>query len=236
MEQKIFGVIYKIANLVNGKVYIGQTTQGLERRWKKHMNAASLGKIKSGVCGAIRKYGVDNFIIEIVATATDRNELNLLEKFYIKEYNTKNSKIGYNQTNGGEGMSGYYHSEETKQKMSLSKKDRPLSEGHKRKIGQSNKNKPKSEEHKLNMSLVKKNKSKSEEHKQKLKDSSFKLSVLQKSHHGVIIAVYPSIRAAWLATGVHENHIGQACKGKAKSAGGFLWSYNNPTQHKVDII
>ena len=40
----VFGVVYMILNLVNGKVYIGQTTKDIQVRWKEHLVAARMGK------------------------------------------------------------------------------------------------------------------------------------------------------------------------------------------------
>ena len=96
--------IYKITNLVNGKVYIGQSTN-IKRRWKDHKKDAFW---RSGpdydypLYRAMRKYGLDNFSFEIIEEC-NKNELNEKEKFYIAQYNSY--KNGYNQTEGGDSVS-----------------------------------------------------------------------------------------------------------------------------------
>ena len=106
-REKICG-IYKITNLVNGKVYIGQSTN-MERRWKDHkrmFNYKDDGSLKYNypLYCAFRKYGEENFKFEIIEECSEE-ELNEKEILYIKQYNSyvrwENSK-GYNQTIGGE--------------------------------------------------------------------------------------------------------------------------------------
>lgn len=62
------GYIYKITNQVNGKVYIGKTQYTIESRWKTHMYALNNG-IKYTLYKAMRKYGVENFVIEQIEEA-----------------------------------------------------------------------------------------------------------------------------------------------------------------------
>ena len=104
MRKINIGYIYKITNLVNQKCYIGQTTKPLKERWKKHQKDATT---KNRRCydyplyRAIRKYGIDNFTIEIIEEC-DILLLNEREIYWIKEFNSM-SKKGYNQTLGGSG-------------------------------------------------------------------------------------------------------------------------------------
>lgn len=92
--------IYKITNLINGKIYIGQTTSCVQKRFDEH---AIHGKFnKMAIDRAIIKYGKENFKIEIIDdTAKDQDELNLKEEYYIALYDSCNKKIGYNITTGG---------------------------------------------------------------------------------------------------------------------------------------
>jgi len=115
-------IIYKI-DFPNGKAYIGQTIHDLEHRKTGHRNSY---KNKNNIIHrAIRKYGWDNIIWEVIDNTEDINELNEKEKYWIKYYNTyiglKNAN-GYNMTEGGGGRSGYSYSEEDKQKMSEKRK------------------------------------------------------------------------------------------------------------------
>lgn len=91
-------LIYKITNIINGKVYIGQTTKTLADRIKTHKNSMVSGK-QTHLYSAMRKYGWDNFKFEVIATAETQCELNALEEYYIKKYDSVRS--GYNMAYGG---------------------------------------------------------------------------------------------------------------------------------------
>lgn len=121
----IIYTIYKIVNKINGKVYIGFSVN-FEKRMMDHQHAAKTEKNK--FYNAIRKYGWDNFVSEIIYQSKDGQfTLNVMENYFIVEYDSYNN--GYNSTLGGEGIIGYKHSQQTKQKLS-----RPLSEEHKEKL------------------------------------------------------------------------------------------------------
>ncbi len=85
MEDNVYGVIYKITNMINGKIYIGQTKQKPERRWGQHKKEK---RGNSAIYNAIKKYRKENFVFEVIDSAMDYNELNLLEEKYIKELNS----------------------------------------------------------------------------------------------------------------------------------------------------
>lgn len=104
--------IYKLTNSVNGKVYIGQTIRRLITRLNQHKKA------DSAIGNAIRKYGLDNFTIEIVATAQSLDELNRLEQDMIANLNTRYPN-GYNITPGGDN---HQWTEELKARFSESRK------------------------------------------------------------------------------------------------------------------
>jgi group I intron endonuclease len=95
-----FGVIYKISNLLNGKVYIGQTIRNIEIRWKQHCREAIKYSHKSALFGAIAKYGKDAFVIEEVCSCTNMEDLNFMESFLIGQLSSL-YPLGYNLTYGG---------------------------------------------------------------------------------------------------------------------------------------
>ena len=110
-------VIYKITNKVNGKVYIGQTIN-YEERVRHHKQTAFRPNSKDRsrpLYNAIIKYGIDNFIFEIIDTANSIDELNEKEVYYIQTYDScvDNNK-GYNLDKGGKNGR---KSEETKRKI-----------------------------------------------------------------------------------------------------------------------
>lgn len=106
--------IYVITNLVNKKQYVGKT-QSLtaEGRFRQHIGAAKSDSTMV-IHKAMRKYGIENFIVEVLDTANDAEELKLKECEWISKLNTFGQ--GYNFTPGGDG-DGFKHSDETKQKL-----------------------------------------------------------------------------------------------------------------------
>lgn len=96
-------IIYKITNLINGKIYIGQTIVELAKRFHAHVAASNRAQNKTPIYRAMRKYGKQNFIIEQIDQAKDRDELNKKEIYWIKELNTKDPNVGYNLADGGIG-------------------------------------------------------------------------------------------------------------------------------------
>lgn len=101
-----FNVIYKLTNLSNGKVYIGQTRNSLRKRIISHLSQASsrTKAKKHHLQFAIQNYGSDNFQIEILECC-NQDKLNEREIFWIEYFNTTDPSVGYNCTKGGDGCS-----------------------------------------------------------------------------------------------------------------------------------
>lgn len=142
-------IIYKATNLINNKIYIGQTRHSLEKRKRGHIYR-SIKNTKVPFLKAINKYGFENFKWEIIHICDSLDKLNELEIFYIKKYNSTNSLIGYNVSDGGKVYSHW--------------KDKSLSKEHKDNIGKSLIGKIKhTEEAKHNISIKNKGRIKSKE-------------------------------------------------------------------------
>jgi len=78
--------IYKITNLINGKVYIGQTMQkNPKRRWYEHC-AEVKGSRNSHLYNSMRLHGVENFSWEVIDTAKTLEELNDKEGIWLDHY------------------------------------------------------------------------------------------------------------------------------------------------------
>lgn len=58
--------IYKITNLINGKIYVGYTKKELKERFNEHCKPRSKGALKMPIVMAIKKYGIENFKIELL--------------------------------------------------------------------------------------------------------------------------------------------------------------------------
>jgi len=106
------GIIYLITNKQNGHKYVGQTTQGMNKRWQQHIQEA-LRMSSKPLHRAMRKYGNNSFMIKEIDEC-DECLLNEKEEYWIQHYNTFESAEGYNATSGGERP---IFSEETKQKI-----------------------------------------------------------------------------------------------------------------------
>lgn len=109
-------VIYKITNIINNKVYIGQTSQKRpSNRINRHFTDALNNILDTKFCRAIRKYGRDNFKWEIIDSAKTKNELNKKEKFWIKYYDSIQN--GYNMVEGGIGFIGNSYGGKSKEEL-----------------------------------------------------------------------------------------------------------------------
>ena len=93
--------IYQITNLINGKIYIGQTNN-IQKRWANHRCNNDPNMV---IARALRKYGIDNFKFEVLLRGLTPDEANQKEIELIKE---KNSLVpyGYNVATGGKRMDG----------------------------------------------------------------------------------------------------------------------------------
>jgi hypothetical protein len=123
---EVYGIIY-LYQSPSGGIYIGQTKFSINHRRNQHVKDVNNGSTKK-FHNAIRSHGIKTFNSEIIAIAYSKEELNDLEIYYIKYYDSyyKNddgtNNSGYNMTHGGEGCNGYIFSEEVKAKLSQSLK------------------------------------------------------------------------------------------------------------------
>lgn len=102
----MYGYIYLTTNLLTGKIYIGQ----------HHAEQFSTSYIGSGTMlrKAIKKYGKQNFTVELLCECLTQEELDEKEINYIAKYNSTDKQIGYNVSLGGNSTN---FSEETKQRI-----------------------------------------------------------------------------------------------------------------------
>ena len=198
------GYIYLRTNKINGKQYVGQTTdlKVRENVWNNFSHHYA-GK---AIDAARAKYGIDAFDFEILKECKDE-ELNQWEMYYIKELNTKVPN-GYNMTDGGEGRNGSSVSEETKKKISETLKGNiPWNKG------------------KTNIY--------SEETKKKISESKKGIPILKLSksvlqidkNTNEVIAEFPSLHQVTREIGFDIRNISACCLGKRKSSYGYKWQY-----------
>lgn len=194
---EFLGFVYLLKCNLNGKIYVGITSDVLSKRWNKHVYDARHDS-KCVIHRAMRKYGLDNFSMSEIKQCHSEQELLSQEKFFIEELKSNVKYGGYNETFGGEApMLGRHHSDASKLKISEKLKGRPSPN---------------------------RGKKASEETRRKLGESHSK-PVVRLDINDKLIAVHKSVTAASLATGVAGSNISGVCRNKKKSAGGFHWQY-----------
>ncbi len=110
--------VYKIENLIDGKVYIGKS-KNIGVRWAEHKSELKNGThINSHLQNAWNKYGKDCFRFEIIYEAKDEIDALNMEEYFINKFESDKRETGYNLTKGGQ--SGYL-SEESIIKVSNSR-------------------------------------------------------------------------------------------------------------------
>lgn len=198
------GYIYCVTNTLNGKQYVGQTTQSVSDRWKQHCAyGTALHK-------AIKKYGTENFQITVLAE-TNNDFLNPLEAWFVFELQSV-APNGYNLTTGGES---YGLSDDTKKKISESNNGKKMSITARAKMSAK----------KLHI-IGSLNPFYGKSHTPETKETN-----AQK--HRIAIKcidtgiVYSSAKQASLALNINHSNITQVLKNKRKSAGGLTFCYAN---------
>lgn len=180
-------------SLPDGRAYIGQTCD-ISARWKP---SAYKNCVK--FYAAITKYGWDNFNHQVLFDNLTLEEANILEEKMIKMYDTIDN--GFNLQSGGENK---LHSQETKNKMSETRKGVPHSKEHCEAISKALTGKKKTPEAIRNNQLA--------------------------QHRKPVICVetgiqYESLSEAERQTGILGETISRCCRGKQKTASGYHWRF-----------
>ena len=114
----MYGYIYKITNIVNNKVYIGQTTSKYPtKRWREHKYYSR--DLDRHLYKSMRKYGLSNFTFEVILKCKTKESLAFSESFCIMLYQSHLRDCGYNIKIGGEN---HKQTKETRRKISESHK------------------------------------------------------------------------------------------------------------------
>jgi group I intron endonuclease len=140
--------IYKATNTINGKSYIGYSSDWKSRK-RLHKHIADKNAKNYPFYNAIRKYGFDNFSWEVLYQSKNKmHTLEEMETFFINEYKTL-SPYGYNMKTGGEGGN---LSMESRKKLSNSRIGIKFSDEHIKNLKLSHLNKKHTEEQKQKIS------------------------------------------------------------------------------------
>lgn len=209
--------IYKITNLINNKIYIGETIRSVNVRWNEHksvcMNEKGHG-YNYHIHASMRKYGIENFSIETIEECEDEERF-ARETYYILLYNSNDREKGYNYIIEGEGSSNYL-TQDFLDAWNEGLKIFDIAE----KLGC----------HYSTVSTrLKANGITQEQIKERtglyIRERDGK-PVEQYSLTGDFIKEYPSTGSCF-EDGYQQSAISNVCNQKQKSAYGFLWKYKN---------
>jgi len=222
-------IIYKITNTKNNKIYIGQTINGLNKRWKEHIYLSKYSEIKTNLYSAILKYGVENFKIEEIDGANSQTELNYKEWLWIHKSDCL-APNGYNMKEGG-GSSGKY-TQDIKIKISKANKKRVWSKEAKENMSEAIRkwhvSNPQSRNSKSRAKIAEANKERWKKDPDCRKKAMDKFLEYNKKISKPVTCVetgitYDSIKSAARALNINDSLISQAVRGIRKKAKGLTF-------------
>lgn len=234
-QKRIYSVYIHITP--NQKVYVGITGRSIKERWRNEGNGYKKNK---HFYSAILKYGWNNIQHKVLFTNLTKTEACQKEIELISKYKSNEREYGYNSSIGGEINRGFKVSDDRKKQISETLK-RKFASGE-LKIPQ----KKMSEEAKNKLRIINLGKKQSKESVEKRiekikgrpKPKGFKedvrareqskvKNIIQYDLSGKVICVFPSIQEAGRVSNIPATKICQVCKGTRKSAGGYIWKYED---------
>jgi group I intron endonuclease len=219
--------VYKITNSLNGKSYIGQS-KNIKRRFKNHKESINRKpddlRGKGPLYDEMKKYGVEHFVFEVLKEC-DESQLNELEEYYIKKYDSVSE--GYNiaktsiTTNDPDVMN-KIQTKEVRERRSKQFSDMNHSnwKDSRYRKEMSERSSQLQKERLKNPDYLKKKSDDLKKHWEKKKKK-----VAQYSLSGELVKVYDGIRIAERETGISTIHKHIRDPIKRKQAGGFVWRY-----------
>lgn len=200
--------IYEIRNLKNNKVYVGATTRTPNERFEEHCKDAKRFPHRP-LYIALNKYGYENFSVNVLEICADK-DLELKERYWIEKL--RSFKYGYNATIGGKGkpyadydliISLWNEGKNIKEIHDLTSYDNDTIRNVLNDIGLSTKNR-------LDRGHI------------PISKCVHMIDISNKT----IIKTFSSIREAYrFFQKISNGHIEQVCKGKRKTAYGYIWKY-----------
>ena len=230
---EVYGIIYKIENMINNKVYIGQTSR--EGGFDVRYYGGNIGKYTTNkhLKNSIEKYGIENFKIDKEWDyALSKFDLDMKEMFWIEHYGGHESSTTYNEKEGGARGS---ISEAHRAILSKANKGKTLSEEHKaiiREIGKANKGRILSEETRVKIGVGNKGKIISQEQRQKISESlkgkTYTKKPKARLHKAIICAelhkVFKTTEEVGEYLGCHRTYVGR-CMKQDKQVKGYTFKY-----------
>jgi group I intron endonuclease len=243
--------IYRVLNKITKKCYIGESKgKDVVWRWNQHKQKIEANKGCPALRDAVKKYGIENFEFSIILICFDEDRFKY-EIEYIKKYNSL-SPNGYNLTNGGEGGGGFKgkkHTEEVKNRIKNTLKQKYIDNPEVKKVLSDrntllmkqpdiiNKIKQGIYNSKINKTRCVTKKIINDDTKNKISESlkTYYSKKPHSTHNGtricqfnndnIFLNEYCSISKASFVTKVPRKAISLYIRGKVKIAGGFIWRY-----------
>ncbi len=213
-------IIYKVINKLNGKTYVGASTDSLESRKNDHRQKAAK-KVGSKFQEAIASYPSEAFEWVQIDTANSTNELADKEKEYVIKYDAKDN--GYNADRGG-GFQKNIYQYDVETGFLLSKFSSLEEASREVEVDRKTISKACLGEIKIcagyfwSYSLAENFQPEADKRKKK---------VFQFYEHGELVRSYDSVAEASQITGVNRSSIAKCCRGEYKYAGDYYWDYQN---------
>jgi group I intron endonuclease len=237
----LYGFVYVTTNLVNGKMYVGQRKLKYKNRkkWQTYLGSGT------HLQNAIKKYGKENFDRKIIDIAFDLDELNYLEFFYTKSFNSVNKENWYNMIYGG-GVDGLnINNNKQEPVIRYNMKGEIIGEYKSMLDGSAKTGDGRQSifacctgrQHKVGKSNTVWRYKEDPFDKYPIIDAKLKqINCYGKNES--FIKTYESTHDGERQTGVNHSSISRCCKGRQQTAGGFKWYYSNdPNQpDKTKII
>lgn len=217
--------VYCHTNRINGKKYVGITSQRPEKRWRNGNGYRN----NEYFFRAIEKHGWHNFAHEILYTGLSKSDAEQIEMRVIKEWGTFKNDRGYNIELGGNVNKTV--SEATKRKISKALMGHECSDETKSKISKANKGRPSQSKGKRRTEeQIEKNRLSHLGQKAWNKGRPWTDEEKAKCNGKAVIcvetgAVYRTAHEANRLTGIDFSAICKCCKGTAKTAGGYHWTH-----------
>ena len=220
--------VYQHKNRINGKVYIGITSQQPEDRWGSD---GSKYKSSPHFYSAIQKYGWSNFEHNILFENLTREQACAKEQELIAYYNSTNREFGYNSTSGGESFVLNEDAKKKKSESMLGNKNAmgyPCSEEKRLKISSAQKGRRLTKEHKekLSVAATQRHVPCSEEKKEKL---SGRYPHKKKVYCEELDKVFDSVQQCGKELGIPATNITKLCNGRGKTLKGYHLKYYDDT-------
>ena len=246
--------IYKITNIKNNRYYIGSSVN-INKRWLTHKRLLNKGEHENNFLqNSWDKHGEESFVFEVLEVVSELSNLLIREQYYLDLIKPFNKETTFNLCETAGNMLGFRHTNETKEKMSISQLNRfkdpkervkcnifkNLTEEEKlvliEVMSKSHKGLKHSTDTKVKMIKLSLGRKHNSETKSKLskinkgRKHNNKRKVYQLDTNNNIIKLWDSLTEAAEYFNIHPSRICSACNGRTKTCVGFKWDYLKPTQ------